>query len=359
MYIAVEDIKPGYQLKEDVMAQTSNPIIPAGTILTDQHIRFLRAFSIQSVDIMIEEENPLASFPSASTSIKVSPMINTMEQLYFTALERVKEEFQRWQSGMNVEIARVRAIILPVLEYTLENPKQIQKISAYSKKDTYLYHHALSVGLLSGMLAQKLNYDKGVIVQSALAGLLADCGMSKIKMSLLMKGTALTESEYKEIQNHPVVSYKMVKDLNLLKPEAKLAIYQHHERLDGSGYPMAAKANTIHGISQLVGLADTYHALTTDRLFRRRQSVFKAVEMIQQDLFGQFDLSIIDALLSLIADLYPGMDVFLSNGSKGKVMFVHPGHKTRPLVQLSNGDIIDLVKRRDLYIEKSEEKTAN
>lgn len=358
MYIALENIKPGYLLKEAVMAGTSNPIISSGTILTDQHIRFLRAFSIQSIDVIVEEDSP-ASLYSASPSISALPMIDPMERLYFKTLKSVKEEFQRWQSGMNVEIARMRTIILPILEYTLENPEQLQKISAYSKKDVYLYHHTLSVGLLSGMIAQKLNYDKGLIIQSALAGLLADCGMSKTKMSLLTKSTALTENEYKEIQNHPVASYKMVKDLKLLKPEAKLAIYQHHERLDGSGYPAGAKGNAVHAISQLIGLADTYHALTTERLFRGRQSVFKAVEMIQQDLFGQFDLSVMDALFSLVAELSPGMQVTLSNGSEGKVMFVQPGHKTRPLVQLPNGDVIDLVKRRDLYIEKSEEKTAN
>lgn len=359
MYIAVEIIKPGYRLKEAVLARTSTPIISAGTVLTDQHIRFLRAFSIESVDVIAAEENTTVSLYSASPSTSMLPIIDTMEQLYFKTLESVKEEFQRWQSGMNVEIARMRTIILPILEYILENPEQLQKISAYSKKDAYLYHHSLSVGLLSGMIAQKLNYDKGLIVQSALAGLLADCGMSKIKMSLLTKSTALTETEYTEIQNHPVVSYKMVKDLKLLKPEAKLAIYQHHERLDGSGYPAGEKGNAIHPISQLIGLADTYHALTTERLFRRRESVFKAVEMIQQDLFGQFDLSIMDALFSLVAELSPGMQVTLSNGSEGKVIFVQPGNKTRPLVQLRNGDFLDLAKRRDLYIEKSEGKTAN
>ncbi|WP_046176372.1 HD-GYP domain-containing protein [Domibacillus indicus] len=354
MYIAVENIKPGYRVKEDVVGQTSSPIVSAGTILTEQHIRFLHAFSIKSIDVMIDEENITAPLQTASASASVLPDFDTMERLYFKTLERVKEEFVRWQSGMNVEIARMRTIILPILEYTLENPKELHNISAYSKKDDYLYHHTLSVGLLSGMIAQKLNYDKGLIVQSALAGLLADCGMSKIKMSLLTKGTALTESEYKEIQNHPVTSYKMVKDLNLLKPEAKLAIYQHHERLDGSGYPQGAKGQTVHLMSQLVGLADTYHALTTERLFRGRQSVFKAIETIQQDLFGQFDFSVVEALISLTAELSAGTRVTLSDGMAGKVMFVQSAHKTRPLVQLTNGEVVDLVKRRDLYIEKSE-----
>ncbi|WP_050180211.1 HD-GYP domain-containing protein [Domibacillus robiginosus] len=357
MHVKIEDIKPGYQVKEAIMAATATPIIAAGTILTEQHIRFLNAFSIQSVDVIVQEEQLVLLNPSAISTRSLSGA-ERMEQLYFKTLNSVKAEFQRWQSGMNVEIARVRTIILPILEYILEQPQQFEKMSAYARKDEYLYHHTLAVSLLSGLMAQKLNYDKGLIVQAALAGFLAECGMSKITMSLLSKKTALTESEYKEIQNHPVVSYKMIKDLKLLKPEAKLAVYQHHERMDGSGYPAGTKGNSVHILSQLIGLADTYHALTTDRLFRARKSVFKAVEIIQQDLFGQFDLSVTEALFSLVAELSQNMQVTLSDGSTGKVIFISPVNKTRPLVQLVNGEVIDLVQRRDLCIETAEKKTA-
>ncbi|MEM1502467.1 HD-GYP domain-containing protein [Domibacillus sp. 8LH] len=351
MYIKVEDIKPGYQVKEAVMAATVNPIIAAGTILTDQHIRFLHAFSIKSIDVLAKEEQPEAVLHSSDSFNRVLQAADRIEQLYFKTLKSVKEEFQRWQSGMNVDIARIRTIILPILEYMLEHPGELEKVSSYSKKDEYLYHHTLAVSLLSGLIAQKLQYDRGLIVQAALAGFLADCGMSKITTSLLTKKTALTEGEYKEIQNHPVVSYKMVKDLKLLKPEAKLAVYQHHERMDGSGYPAGTKGKSVHILSQIVGLSDTFHALTTDRLFKGRQSVFKAVEIIQQDLFGQFDLSITEVLFSLTVEVSQDMQVTLSDGSKGKVIFVPPGNKTRPMIQLPNGDIIDLVQRRDLYIE--------
>jgi len=350
MYVNIEDIRPGYQVKEAVMAATATPIITAGTILTEQHIRFLHAFSVKSLDVTAEKELNAASLPISTLS-----GAEKLEQLYFKTLKSVQEEFRRWQSGMNIEIPRIRTIILPILEYTLENKQDLEGISSFSKKDEYLYHHTLAVSLLSGMIAQNLHYDKGFIVQAALAGFLADCGMSKITISLLNKSTALTEGEYKEIRNHPVVSYKMVKDLKLLKPEAKLAIYQHHERMDGSGYPAASKGSKVHPLSQIVGLADTYHALTTDRLFRGRQSVFKAVEMIQQDLFGQFDLSITDALFTLVADLSQDTQVTLSNGSVGRVIFIPPGNKTRPMVQLPNGEVVDLVQKRDLYIER---KTA-
>lgn len=356
MYVSVEKLQVGFCVKESVMGETNYPLIASNTILTEQHIRFLKAFSIQSVDVVIEEDSTLSPFPAPSLPFGERPAIEAMEQIYFKTLKKVKAEFQRWQSGMNVEIARIRTIILPILEYTLQHPDQMTRIFSYSKKDEYLYHHALSVSLLSGMMASKLNEDKGLIVQAALSGLLADCGMSKMTMSLLAKKTALTEKEYKEIQNHPIVSYKMVKDLTLLKPEAKLAIYQHHERLDGSGYPAGTKGDKIHTLAQVVGLADTYHALTTERVFKPRMPLFKAVEVIQQDLFGQFAFPVMEALFSLIIELSPGMNVQLSDGRQGKILFIQPDNKTRPLIQLAGGEVMDLTKNRDLYIEEVDEK---
>ncbi|OMP66391.1 hypothetical protein [Domibacillus epiphyticus] len=81
------------------------------------------------------------------------------------------------------------------------------------------------------------------------------------------------------------------------------------------------------------------------------KSTFKVVEIIQQDLLGKFDLSIMNALFSLVMDLAPETVVTLSDGREAKVLFVQQMHRTRPLVQLHNGEVIDLVKRRDLSIE--------
>lgn len=352
MFVKVEDLQEGWLVNEAVLASTDHPIILKGTILTEQHIRFLKVFSIKFVDVVPPEENPLSSIYFAASLNEFSPTVDTLEQQYYKTFKGIKEEFHKWQSGMNVEIARIRTIILPLLKYVLENPDQLYRISSFSKREEYLFHHTVSLGILCGMIAQKMNYEKGMIVQIALTGVLADSGMSKINSSLLNKTTALTEQEYKDIQNHPILSYSMVKDLKLLKPEVKLAIYQHHERIDGSGYPTGSKGNKIHPIAQIVGIADTYYALTTDRMFQDRQSVFKAVEFIQEDLFGKFDLPIMNALFSIVANLVPGTMIELSDGNEGKVLFVHQMHRTRPLIQLSNEEVIDMVKRRDLHIEK-------
>ena len=143
--------------------------------------------------------------------------------------------------------------------------------------------------MIASFIANGLGYEKGQCLQVAFAGCLADCGMAKMPTSTLKELGSLTESGWKEIKHILFSSYNMVKDI-LLRPEAKLAIYQHHERLDGNGYPIGEKGNRVHPQSQIIAIADVYHAMTTERLYKRAKSPFKALQVMEEELFGQFDI---------------------------------------------------------------------
>ncbi|WP_113927370.1 HD-GYP domain-containing protein [Bacillus sp. P14.5] len=206
---------------------------------------------------------------------------------------------------------------------------------------------------MSGLMAKRLGMDTGKKIQVTLAGVLADCGMAKIPLSILTKETALTESQFKEIKMHPVYSYKMVKDISLLKPETKLAIFQHHERLDDSGYPTGENKERIHLFSKIIAVADVFHAMTSERIYRSRQLPFQVLEQIKEDHFGKYDIQAVQALIDIITDLSIGTEIRLSNGEEAEVMFLTRENPTRPLIQVkSTGTIMDLAKRRDLFVEE-------
>lgn len=149
-----------------------------------------------------------------------------------------------WQSGTAVNVARVRELILPVIQEVEKNHIYIYSLHHYSTKKDYLYHHAVSVSIISALIGKKIGLQSGQINQLALAGALADCGMAKVSPHILSKDQPLTESEFKEVKLHTANGYKMVKDTPLLKTETKLAIFQHHERFDGTGYPASEKERT-------------------------------------------------------------------------------------------------------------------
>ncbi|MBS4207180.1 HD domain-containing phosphohydrolase [Bacillus sp. FJAT-50079] len=343
--IRVEEVKPGFILQKDVMGKTKNPIIPANTVLTNQHIQILNMFFIHEVYVQT------AAKLNKDSKEKVSD--DSFYSSYTKAVEYYKREFHSWQAGINVNIANIRRILLPLMEIYKSEKNWLKRIHLYSTKEDYLFHHAIGVALISHFIAEELNYDKGQSLQVALAGCLADCGMAKVSSTILRKKSALNEAEWQEIRNHPVYSYQMVKSISILKPETKLAILQHHERLNGSGYPMGETGLRIHTQSKIIAIADIYHAMTTKKAYKETKSPFKTLQVMEEDLFGQLDIKIFKILSEAIASFSVGAQLELSDGRVGEVIYKKHDANTRPLIKIiDSDDIIDLERNRQLYIEK-------
>ncbi|MGM0843328.1 MAG: HD-GYP domain-containing protein [Bacillota bacterium] len=359
MKIKTREVEEGCILNQDIMGRTSLPIIPKKTVIQDIHIKVLHSFHIEEVFVEKMKSDGTPFYPNQVIEDEEEKIERPKKlkgdflNLYLNKVQEFKAEFKNWQSGVPISISKIRSIILPLLELVEENPKNISHLHQYTSKIDYIYHHPLAVGLMSGLIAKRLGMDTGKQIQVTLAGVLADCGMSKIQVSILTKETALTESQFKEIKMHPVYSYKMVKDISLLKPETKLAIFQHHERLDDSGYPTGENKEKIHQFSKIIAVADVFHAMTSERMYRSRQLPFQVLEQIKEDHFGKFDIQAVQALIETIADLSIGTTIRLSNGEVGEVMFITRENPTRPLIQSNTTKtIVDLAKRRDLFIEE-------
>ncbi|MBS4223900.1 HD-GYP domain-containing protein [Lederbergia citrea] len=355
MKVKVKDLQTGCVLQKDVMGKTSHPLIPAKTILTKEHIEVLLAFLVKEVEIRSKLENGehfkvVGNEDSGIIMPESAP--SSFLDYYQQAVKLYKKEYQSWQAGLNVDISIIRSIIIPLLEKSEEDREWIRIIHLYSNKDDYPFHHAISVSLIAGYIAKGLGYDKGQYTQVALAGCLADCGMAKMSAKTLFKEDPLTGYEWKEIKKHPINSYQMIKNNSLLKPETKLAILQHHERLDGTGYPIGVSGNRVHMHSQIVAIADIYHAMTTERHYKQHPlSPFRTLQIMEEDLFGQFHMSIIKVLASAITSLSVGTVVKLSDDRIGEIVFVKSEALTRPLIKIKNTEeIIDLEKNRHTYI---------
>ena len=177
--------------------------------------------------------------------------------------------------------------------------------------------------------------------------------MAKVNTKIRNKKSLLTEDEYSEIKKHTIHSFQMIKDSSLLKPEMKLAIFQHHERLDGSGYPKGEKMEKISIFSQIIAVADVFHAMTSERIYRAKSSIFKVLEMIKEEEFGKYNIEVVNALISLVGVLPISTRVLLSNGEVGEVVFLHRDSPMRPMIRiLESNQIIDLSANRSFNIER-------
>ena len=356
-YVNVSDLKLGKVVAEDIFANTKYPILLKNTQIKYIHFHILKAFNVSKVLIFkdLDIEEPVAKVEEEKEvviDIPV-PVITPFERQYEEAIDYIKQGFINWQAGSRIDMIKIRATMLPLIESVLENRSYIFDLNSYSNAKDYLYHHCIATGLISGILAQKLGYERGIAIQMAIAGILADCGMAKVPNRVRDKKTALTNEEFAEIRRHPEYSYQFVKDLPALRSEMKTAIYQHHERLDGSGYPQGASAVTISVFAQILAVADVFHAMTSERLYRSKQSTFKVIEMIKEEEFGKFDIKVVQSLIDIVADLPIGTKVELSNFQQAEVMFINRYSPTRPLIKLLNtGEIIDLSRVRDFHISR-------
>lgn len=348
--VKLEQLREGCVLAQDMIGKTKKPIMPKKTVITKQLLHVLSKFLINEVEIepVLANGEPFLAGDSASTKADERPVM-----LYLQAVQRYKKAFQSWQAGGAVDIGEIREIAIPLFNKMIKHKRELLMLHHYTTKEEYLYHHAVSIGLLAGFLAMQLGYSQGECHQIVLAGVLSDCGMAKISSQILMKPSALTEEEFREIEQHPILSYRMVQNIAALNQGAKLAVLQHHERNDGSGYPLRVKAEKIHPYGQLIAVADVYYAMTSERLYRRKQSPFRAIEAIQREQFGRLNAEVVALLVNHLISLQTGAIVKLSNGETAEVIFIQPDEPARPIVKvMKTGQLLSLVEQRDLYIEE-------
>ncbi len=361
IYVKTSDLRPGIITSEDIFVNTIYPILRKDTELSPEHIKVLNAFSVKKVkvqerlvvkreDVYDDNEGPvnpddvLAKIPMKQADLQTR---------YSDAVHNYKKEFLGWRAGVRPDIAKVRSIVIPLLEAFIEQKKMLTLLNEFSNTKDYTYHHSIGVGILASAISRQIGFPKGQTLQLGLAGVLADCGMAKIDMAITEKAAFLTKDQFNEVKQHTLYSYQMIQDTSLLRQEMKLAIFQHHERLDGSGYPRGEKANQISVFSQVLAVADVFHAMTSERIHRSKESSFKVIEMIKEEEFGKFDIKVVQALHDLVGNLSIGTKVLLTNGEVGEVIFVHRDARLRPMVKKSvDGSILDLTRNRHLAIEK-------
>ncbi|WP_409303574.1 HD-GYP domain-containing protein [Peribacillus sp. SCS-155] len=354
MRVKTQYLVEGCIISKDVPGLTSRPIMNAKTILTQDLLEVLKAFLVPEVSVERTLINGLRFVPKDVIDFETEEVEEKASFItaYLKTVQEYKRLFKNWQAGSPVDVSKVREIMIPLFETAMQRPSDLFTLRHYCEKEDYLFHHAITVGLLSGYIAAKMNFDLGDILQIVLAGSLVDCGMARISPSILEKKAGLTSDEFNEVKKHPIFGLQMLQNTTLLKETVKLAILQHHERLDGSGYPSGKRAQSPHIFSRIVAVADVYNAMCSERHYRKKQSPFKVLEMIRQDNFGKFDITVVQTLLAGVTNFSIGSRVILSNGYTAEIVFVESNSPTRPMVKVEDtGEIINLEKKRDIFIE--------
>jgi HD-GYP domain-containing protein (c-di-GMP phosphodiesterase class II) len=357
MKVIINELKPGCILSEDVWKSSHAPLVKKKTVLSDEDIRILKIFLVDNVLVETKLVNGQAFKPSETIHDKNEEeffeigQVDSFFDRYLTAVQQFKRLFTNWQGGTKLDAYSVRKVFLPL--YEIEPTRDdLMQIHHYSTKQDYIYYHSVSVSVISYMLGKRMGFDNGEIIQLGLAGLLSDCGMSKLPFNVFEKKGSLTAEEFEEVKKHPIFGYRMLEGIPGFSKNALLGIIQHHEREDGSGYPLHIDVQQLHHFSKIIAVADVYHAMTSERNYRSKQSPYKVIASLKSDQFGKLDHKTLKYFIKLMLDLTIGCKVRLSNGLVGEVMYQNVQEPTRPIVKVQGEDHIDLAKVSDIFIEE-------
>lgn len=351
--VPVTQVKLGDKIIEDVLTPLGSVLFYKGKVMTPRELEILHAFLVPAVviesltDNRAEEE---AVNQEQGKTTEKSPLVEQYER----TVQLLRNVFYQSVSITNIPILDIRKQLEALLEHIDEYKILTFSPAAVNDMD-YLYHKSTMSAMSCYMLAQWNGLPRKDWMQAALAGLLHDIGNAKIDSSILNKPTKLTNEEVQEMKKHTYLGYQMLLKVTGITEGVKLSALQHHERVDGSGYPQGLTADKIHPYSKFVAISDIFNAMTMKRAYRQAISPYLVLEQLQKDSFGKLEPAYVQTFIDKVTRFHNGTLVRLSDNRIGEIVFSDRNHPTRPWVSV-DGSIINLTNERNLYIEEIMER---
>lgn len=347
--IAIEELKLGECLSKDIYNDLGNIILSQGTELEARHLEYFRNHGISYV--YIDEPNIQSQAPDTSRII-ASNKYRDLNSNYAIVLDRFKKMYYQIQNkDFGFDVRTIEDDIKPLVDILLSDNDILGSMRLLSFKESYHFTHAVNVSMLGAMLGKWLGLDKQTIYTIAIAGLLHDVGKTQVPQEILFKTDRLSFVELDLVRSHAKLGYEMLKENPSISKDVLAAILFHHERSDGSGYPSGLKEEQTPYIARIIGVVDVFDAITSDRIYKKGVSSFRAFNILKDESFRGLDPSISDVFMSNIASFFINNRVKLNDGRVGEVVYVNKFALNRPLVKVKDS-FIDLSSDYTLDIEE-------
>ena len=373
LLIPLERVCEGMVLGADVLDKEGRLIVTKDTMISSLIVDKLRNFSgTKEVYVKVAKNKldikTVVELPSGETKEVLSCDLNLE---YSQERYLIKEKFEEMHVSIKKsfdELSRnnTGTEIKKELEKTVEEIKNslsvnvdlLNEILDVKAVDEYLYNHSLNVAVISNLIGKWIGLSQADLDILVLAGLVHDIGKLKVDQAVLHKPGRLTDAEFAEMKKHPAYSHKMLVEMGYTDQKMLKAVTLHHEKEDGTGYPLGIAGDRIPIHAKILAIADIFDAMTSNRVYKERVSPFKVLEMFQNQTFGKLDYNIIMTFIKKFTEYYVGSEVMLSNGEKAKIVSLNTYELTKPLLITNEGKFIDISKNRAIQILDFESKAA-
>lgn len=316
--VPVEQLKIGMIIGKSVCTKDGTLLFAPGTEIEAFHLKQLLDLGIKQVEIKDSD----SGIPDNSELTRNEVILTVRSIIRDITLTN------------SLEKRTVKQAINNIFRRVLKDKCAMLHLTEVRGLDSYIFTHSVNVCMLSLIIGLFLKIKGDQLRNLGLAALLHDVGIDKVSKSILYKPAQLAHEEYEKVKKHTVLGYEMLKACQQFDDSIPLTALQHHERLDGSGYPYGTLGEEISLFPRIVAVADVFDALLTDRPFRKAFFPHQAVEIILNSSSGQFDPQVLKVFVENVA-IYPmGSVVLLNNGETGVVVDMNKGRQTRPVVRI-------------------------
>lgn len=346
--IEVDALREGMIIAEPVMNSYGAVVAWQDTPLDKTLISRLKTMGIPWLTVHINDD-VLAFSPEARAQWERAVASEAFQRAYEDESAAFKDIFLTISEGGQLELAKTDAIVEGVLASQNDASHIVDCVMQVRSFDEYTYHHCVNVSMLSMMIGRWMRMPEQDLPGLVKAGLLHDVGKGRVPLAILNKPGALNADERAEMKRHAEYGYQILRQTPGIPPEVAVAVLTHHEREDGSGYPLGLMADKLNLHAKVLAIADVFDAMTANRVYRSHEPVFRVFDLMQNGSFGQLDPIVLEVFLTNITHYYVGRRVRLSDESEGEVVFMNRMNFSRPVLQTDRG-FVDLMADKRLSI---------
>ncbi len=282
----------------------------------------------EKVDEVVEEKLDLIK------RVPISEEIFNAKRIKVETVKKVKRIMDDVRMGRQIESVKIEEEVDNIIESVFRNADALMGLARIRNANDFLYNHSLSVCVMSISFGKYLGFDEKVLREVGVGAILHDIGATKVPQHIVNKKSALSEMEYEKIKEHVQYGRILLEQTQGISEISILTAYQHHERIDGSGYPLGLKGDEISIYGQVIGIVDVYDALTTKRSYRNKIQPTDALRMLYEWRGSKFESELVQKFVRSVG-IYPvGTLVSLDSDLLGVVISLSDENLLQPVIRI-------------------------
>lgn len=288
--------------------------------------------AVQTTQIVIPETKTVQAPPA--TTVSFYSEITRAKNIHKQAVGLVKNLMTNVKLGQAIDPGAVGEVADDIVASVFRNSNALLCLGLIRHKDRYLMEHSVNLSVLMTIFGRHLGFEQDYIREMAIGALLHDLGKIRVPDAILHKPGSLTDAEFAVMRAHPAHSHKILQNLSGISRIALETVEQHHEKIDGTGYPygLTSAQLSVHG--RMLAITDVYDAITADRCYHERITAQEALRRMLQWTRHHLDGELLQRFIKAIG-VYPvGSLVCLASGKMGVVLESRPHHGLKPRVRI-------------------------